>query len=538
MTASGTMTSDLRPAIGERWPKGLLAAGAFVSCALFVAAVPLRLLYHSNQNTKFLHGLAAAYPERLGNDWTAQTADGLPAFSFLVQLIARYSHPLAFYLLEVGLLSVLFISLVLIARKASPARDSLAFLVTVAAFLTFLASTKESLLRGVALQYLSDGYLQPSEFGVLYLTALLMASAGKRGGVMLAAVPALFHPAYLAFSVILCPLIVWHGRRTGSGQSVVEIVLAGAMVMLPAIDLAVRFAPTDADTFARASEIIAFERIRHHSAPSSWLDARAWSKLALAIVAIAVASPGIIRASLTLLLVYAVVGTLVVAVSNNPQLALIAPWRASVLIVPISGALVTGAVVGLVLDRVPLRPVRWVMPLLASVLAVAAAMSGIEEKVKRIARAKLPDHVAHVRNTARPGNEYLTRIEEDSFRLEAMAPQFVTWKTHPYRDTEVMVWFQRMELARAVFGEERRDQPTGFDCGALEVLLGVARPSHVVVEADDPSRSDAVGCPLLEIDFEGKHGSVFAVRGPSRTGTTDQSERRALRAAPMVPSSR
>ncbi|MBR7559036.1 hypothetical protein KC218_21025, partial [Mycobacterium tuberculosis] len=64
-------------------------------------------LYSVNQNTKFLHGLARAFPERLGADWMASTVDGLPVFSLLVYGVARFLTPLAFVVMEYGLLALL-----------------------------------------------------------------------------------------------------------------------------------------------------------------------------------------------------------------------------------------------------------------------------------------------------------------------------------------------------------------------------------------------------------------------------------------------
>lgn len=48
----------------QRLNRWILAAAA----VLLVAAIKTPPLYHSNQNTKFLHGLAQAFPDRLGGD--------------------------------------------------------------------------------------------------------------------------------------------------------------------------------------------------------------------------------------------------------------------------------------------------------------------------------------------------------------------------------------------------------------------------------------------------------------------------------------
>ena len=44
---------------------------------IFAISFPAEPLYYSNQNTKFLHGLAQAGLGNLGADWTAATVDPL-----------------------------------------------------------------------------------------------------------------------------------------------------------------------------------------------------------------------------------------------------------------------------------------------------------------------------------------------------------------------------------------------------------------------------------------------------------------------------
>ena len=80
-------------------------------CAAFIAATWMAPLYFQNQNTKFLHGLATAMPDRLGADWTAGTVDGLPVFTALVHGIAAWSTPLLFYALEAALLALMALTM-------------------------------------------------------------------------------------------------------------------------------------------------------------------------------------------------------------------------------------------------------------------------------------------------------------------------------------------------------------------------------------------------------------------------------------------
>ena len=59
------------------------------------------------------------------------------------------------------------------------------------------------------------------------------------------------------------------------------------------------------------------------------------------------------------------------------------------------------------------------------------------------------------------------------FRLEAEA--FVDWKSHPYRDIEVVEWYRRIEFAKRVYREVGRG-----DCQTLCALARRHHLSHLV----------------------------------------------------------
>lgn len=491
----------------RRW---MLALGL---AALYVAASPMPLLYHSNQNTKFLHGLAAANPDRLGADWTARTADGLPVFSFLVRVIAEAGQPLLFYGIEVALLAVMCLSLIGLARQAAPRTGaSLPFLAIAGGLLVLVAGGwQDDALRGVAKQYLTLGYLQPAEFGILFLPALLRAGRNRADALVLAALPAAVHPAYIAFAAILVAVILYHRWRARLPLPWGPLALALVLLVLPPLDLAIRFAPSDAATFVHANEILAFERIPHHSDPARWADWTAARKLLIALVAIPLAPRGPIRTGLAALLALAVLGTVFVWLTGNPEVALAAPWRSSVIVAPVSVAILLGAVLDRVLRVLPGR-LPWVLAAVVVAAALVVAGQGAGDKRRDLARDHLPAAIRYVRDSYRPGEVYLTVPEASDFRLQAMVPQFVTWKTHPYLDTEVLAWRARAEAAAAVFGKaEGGTAATGFDCGALDRLVA-AYPEVTHVFVRETATAEAATCARLSQLYAGEGGWVYRIR--------------------------
>ncbi|MCP6582604.1 hypothetical protein NL505_29700, partial [Klebsiella pneumoniae] len=71
----------------------------------------------------------------------------------------------------------------------------------------------------------------------------------------------------------------------------------------------------------------------------------------------------------------------------------------------------------------------------------------------------VPEYVEFLQRNHRPGDVYLTDPFNQKFRLDALSAQFVSWKTHPYLDREVLEWRRRVLLAREVFGGQGGKEP-------------------------------------------------------------------------------
>ena len=82
---------------------------------LFTLLYSPGIVYSSNQNQYFLHGLANANFGNLKNDWFVSTTDLKPAFSFLIELTHRIiSSNLIYYVYYVIVLGIYFYSIIFI----------------------------------------------------------------------------------------------------------------------------------------------------------------------------------------------------------------------------------------------------------------------------------------------------------------------------------------------------------------------------------------------------------------------------------------
>ena len=84
-------------------------------------------------------------------------------------------------------------------------------------------------------------------------------------------------------------------------------------------------------------------------------------------------------------------------------------------------------------------------------------------------------------------------------RLESGLPQLVSWKTHPYKDVEVLEWYRRYRLGRRVF------QRAAVDCAALDEVVQAYGTTHLLLE--NPAR--AMDCAGATPVFEGETARIY-----------------------------
>src|SRR5262249_4363324 len=158
---------------------------------------------------------------------------------------------------------------------------------------------------------------------------------------ILSAVAVVMHSTYLLPAALLTIAYVaasWRDmgwKRAGA--------LAGLSVLLftpPIIHVASNFLPTSDEPFAEAQAVIAHFRIPHHAEPERWFDDIAVFQLFWVLLA-----TWLVRNSrlALLLLIPFVLGaclSLVQYVSGSDTLALLFPWRISVILVPIATAVI------------------------------------------------------------------------------------------------------------------------------------------------------------------------------------------------------
>jgi hypothetical protein len=522
---------------------------------LFAVAHTQSPLYYSNQNQYFLKGVAAGTDSPLSHDWLVGTADPVPVFSAFVagcvRFLGEWPFQVVFFLALVGYFLAAW-RVVTTLRPLSNVGDvAFAFAFTaIHSGLLRWASTKllgEDYLwffqSGLANQYLLGPGLQPSVVGVLLLWAVAeYANEKPIRATAIAAAASLIHSTYLLPSAMLTVGFAVHLLLLKQWKTALLTALTAALFALPAVAyILLVFAPTDAATFAESQRILAEVRIPHHCSPTRWFDWAGGVQVVWMLLGLALLRKTRLFVPLAVVSGLVVVGTLAVIATNNPTLSLLFPWRVTAVLVPLSTAVVFGAMTSRLgkpsppplpdgLRRPCLTPPIVLVTLLLLELGFALCFVGSAVVVYALqlgyrdpeSETELLTHVAATRTDAdlylipakfpgppkAPGVYSKTFTPPDPafsdlarFRLATRARLFVDFKAIPYKDTDVIEWHRRVSQVASWYATADWDSN-----GVLNEVIAEGI-THVIVPIDKPVKSSR-----LELELETPKHRLYRVR--------------------------
>jgi hypothetical protein len=536
------------------WPL-LIWAGAF---GIAHTQCPL---YFSNQNQYFLHGLAEGGLGFLEHDWLVSTHDPTPVFSAGVALTYRYLDVSLFYLYYFIVLAVYFCSLAAItAVLPGPPLTGLARFF----FLTLLVAVHAAILRlgsvyafgvdypwylqsGIANQYVLGPGLQPSAFGALLVASVVAFARGRPLlATCCASFAAIVHPTYLLPAAFFVATYVVLLCRAGRGKTGLLLGAGSLGAVLPIVIYSLRmFAPSTPEQFAEAQRILVEIRIPHHANVRQWLDVIAVGQLAWMVLALFLVRRSILFPLLTFPTLAGLALTLVQVATGSNTLALLFPWRIAAVVMPVATAGILARLAAAAspwLDQRPALQLRclWIGcgGLLAALVAGGVVVSWyglgyraddrelqMMEYVRKNKQSGdvylLPIRIPAVGSgrgavsttfTPPPQDPHLIRVDLQRFRLVTGAPIYVDFKSVPYKDVDVLRWYQRMQLCDAWYGGKSWNNP------ALCAQLADEGVTHVLIKADQ-----AIDSAALQFVHGDNLYRLYRLHLPPPGGTKDRS---------------
>lgn len=468
---------------------------------LMTAGHSFAVPYVANQNQYFAHAVGDSSPS-LAGDWFISTLDPYPVFTGFVRIVVDLGGITAARLLAVLATALALVAVFIIARALTGHRGvaiptTAVILVGATLSVGRLGSFipldwSVSAFQGFAAQYLlmKPGYFQPSTTGVLVLLAFALfvryfsAPEFSRvvtafSAVILVTVAGLLAPTNAVItgmallSAIVADLLSGHGFQRFRWYVAAGIgAVAGSVIGNPAI-LALG---NPGDDVREALERFAFELFPIHTLVTNWpVD----DSTLLLVIAIAVIIAPLGRVS-SWISRWILIGTalalglaLISFVLRNPTLALLFPWRVSVIIVPTAATLIAVRVAQW-LSRLPHDHWRAKMLLFAAVIAVP----GLASSAAKQAPAVEEPYVAAVQR-ADPLGVGLIPLSAGPVRLNAEVPVYVDAMTPPYAGEDLVEFWERFDNAKRFEAD-----PETFCSGSwameidwLAVPMGTPAPS-------------------------------------------------------------
>ncbi len=262
---------------------------------------------------------------------------------------------------------------------------------------------------------------------------------------------------------------------------------------------------------AQALDILVNQRIPHHALLRVWMDAGATLQIGIILVGMILVLRTRLFPVILVLFLGGAVGTLVQVLGGSHSLALLAPWRVSVILVPLSTSLLLAWVVAKLFDLFQAQidrvvPAIVVFCLVAILFLAREGMTIQRGRFARYDRQDVHQVMNIIKQSKTSGQVYLIPPRDnrfDEFRTYTGAPAFINWKSHPYRDFEVMEWYHRNQLARAFY-----TQDSGGACATLAQIMAEFHLTHVVVDlAKDPP-----SCAAMQETYRDQHYALYELR--------------------------
>jgi hypothetical protein len=491
----------IRLNIGRAW---WTALGAFLAWAVIFAILYAQSpLYTSNQNQYFLHGLARAGLGFLNQDWLAGTPDPTPVFSALISLTYVLTHSnLLFYLYYALLMGVYLFSVyglmdLLFDLHSSKTRSLLfvaIFLGAHSAALRYLLSKMAGsnatfmVEGGVAGQRLLGQVFQPSTFAVFLVLSLYLFLANRRNAAILALVVAVIvHPTYLLCGALLTLTYLWVIFR--ETRQIKAVILFGLKVLVPVLPILVYtlviFRPSNPILYAEAQHFLVYFRIPQHALIGQWMNWTVIVQCIVVLAALAVLSRKRLFPIFLILTVSTLLLTLVQVVTGSNTLALLFPWRVSILLVPLGVSVLLADLITRVMDawqpspRASQRLRILSLIVIGGLMVVGVMRFQIESADLRADPANpMMNYVAAHKS---PGDIYMIPSKLANFRLVTGAPILADFDSIPYRDQDVMKWYQRLQWDSYFYESGQGDNP----CQALKNTFTKYGVTYAVVERSD-----------------------------------------------------
>jgi hypothetical protein len=327
---------------------------------LLTMVYPMQELFSGNQNIYFLWGMSDTLPNAFAADPLLNSPDPYPLFSWLISIFPAQFLAIWTTIIYVILSSIYSFSLFGIAERLADIYNSKSCLFSFIALFLFIHSapiwgTYFKLISAMDLRWMWDsgiaeqgvlrGYLQSSVFGVFLLLSMYFASRRNFSAAIFSLAPAaMMHANYLFLGGILTLVFLTQSKFEKKS------LLASALLLLTVLPYSTylfnHFINLDDVTKAAIDQaVMAGFSENIHVNPANWHSPKLYLQEVILIIGLAIVWNTKFRNSFLGLLSISIGLSALAYLTNNTTLISLNPWRFSIILIPISSALLLGKIV-------------------------------------------------------------------------------------------------------------------------------------------------------------------------------------------------
>jgi hypothetical protein len=246
-------------------------------------------------------------------------------------------------------------------------------------------------------------------------------------------------------------------------------------------------------------DILVNFRNPHHALVASWLDWTVAVKTVIFIAALVILRKTRLFPILAIVALGVTTLTAVQVITQSNTLALLFPWRVSILLVPFGLATVIAYAVAKIkiTERVTIA-----LSIVLITGLVAVGMMRFQIEYGRLHSGAARPMMAWVAGHQSTTDTYLVPAKMADFRLVTGMPVFIDFETAPDRSDDVLEWHRRLQLVYAFYNG------APDPCTALHDFAVNEGLTRAVVPTSDPNTV----CPSLTIVYSDTNYTVYEIK--------------------------
>jgi hypothetical protein len=265
------------------------------------------------------------------------------------------------------------------------------------------------------------------------------------------------------------------------------------------------FRDPDPELAREALYVLVNFRNPQHALVSAWLNWTVWVQgLILLVGLFLVRRTKLFQILLVVTLGMAILTSLQI-VSANQWLAMIFPWRVSILLVPMGTTTIIAVCATKFMDWIDGRPtsIRWVNLLSLLVIAGLVIIGAIRFQVESQRKSTDPalPMMKYVAAHKTSRDLYMVPSKMEDFRLVTGAPILVDFRSAPDQDADVMEWYQRLQWISWFYNNS--DNP----CKLLTDIASQYGVTHVVLQQNTGIHV----CNSMPILYEDEQYLIYSI---------------------------